>query len=154
MAVTIDKLDIGVYIQYARSLELVEQVKEQFQLDKASSIPPQTQLVEFAPKIAEIELLMGILSSRENPWAFFFPPMRFREHRRTPFSRHQKRVKNAQGQDMSEDDYLLELIEGVECKTEKESEEKELIKDAVKKRQSIEAMIEDIISHMGMFVQG
>ena len=91
MAVTIDKLDIGVYIQYARSIQAVEETKEAFQLDKASAIPPQTQLVDFAPKFSEIDLLLGYIPSRENQWAFFFPPRRYREQRRSPFSRNRKR---------------------------------------------------------------
>jgi hypothetical protein len=151
MPVTIDKLDIGVYIQYARSIQVVEQVKEQFQLDKASAIPPNTQLIDFAPKLAELELLMGMVYSRENPWAFFYPPPRFREQRKSPFARYRK---SALLSTTEEEEELLAILDGVDCRTAEEEVDRDILKSAVRKRKAINDMIDDVINHIGMFVQG
>jgi hypothetical protein len=153
MAVTIDKLDIGVYIQYARSIQLVEETKEEFQLDKASAIPPQTQLVDFAPKFAEVDLLLGYIPSKENQWAFFFPPRKFKDQRRSPFSRDKKKGFSILG-DEKDEQILIELLDGVDCKTAEEEVEREILKTAVKRRKHINDMIDDVMNHIGMFVQG
>ena len=84
---TIDKLDIGVYIQYARRTQLVEQINRQFHLKDASSIPVQTQIVNIYPALKEIDILMGVIAIA-TPWAYFFPPKKYRRSRRSPFARH------------------------------------------------------------------
>ena len=81
---TIDKLDIGIYIQYAKRTTMIEQINQQYHLDEAGSIPAQIQVLDVYPKLTEMDLLLGV-GPVQNPWAFFFPPPQFRFQRRSPF---------------------------------------------------------------------
>jgi len=75
--VTIDKLDMGIYVQYARRTQMLEQISEQYHLDQASSIPAQIKVYDAYPKPLEIDILLGSRIT-QNPWAFFLPPPKFR----------------------------------------------------------------------------
>ena len=79
---TIDKLDIGIYIQYARRAEYIEGIKSQYHLDQASSIPAQTQVTDLYPKLSELDLLLGVQRSYA-PWAYFYPPKSFNLRRKS-----------------------------------------------------------------------
>jgi hypothetical protein len=81
---TIDKLDMGIYIQYARRTQLIEQINQQYHLDQASSIPPQLSLISLHPRLTEMDILLGVVPV-QTPWAHFFPPSQFRFQRRSPF---------------------------------------------------------------------
>ena len=81
---TIDKLDIGIYIQYARRTTMIEQINQQYHLDEAGTRPAQIQVLDVYPKLSEMDLLLGV-GPIQNPWAFFFPPSQFRFQRRSPF---------------------------------------------------------------------
>ena len=70
---TIDKLDMDIYVQYARRTNMVEQTSQEYHLDQDSSIPAQIRVFEFYPKLAELDLLLGV-RIMQNYWAFFFSP--------------------------------------------------------------------------------
>ena len=84
---TIDKLDLSVYNLYAIRTKMIEQTQELYQLDKAGTIPPQTMLVNFYPKMNELDILLGNIAMF-TPWAYFYPPRNFRYQRRSPFAFH------------------------------------------------------------------
>ena len=81
---TIDKLDIGIYMQYARRTNMIEQINQQYHLEEAASIPPQIQVLDISPKLTELDLLLGV-RTMQTSWAFFSPPPEFRFQRRSPF---------------------------------------------------------------------
>ena len=37
---TIDKLDVGIYLQYARRTEMIEKINQEYHMADAGSIPP------------------------------------------------------------------------------------------------------------------
>src|SRR5215216_4943920 len=84
MATTIDKLDLSVYNLYAIRTRMIEQINQQLRLDQASSIPPQIQVLDAYPKLAELDLLLGNTPLLA-PWAYFYPPRLFSSKRRSPF---------------------------------------------------------------------
>ena len=70
---TIDKLDVGIYINYARRTEYIEQIHKQFHLEEAASVPPQTLVTDLYPKLSELDLLLGVTRTYA-AWALFYPP--------------------------------------------------------------------------------
>ena len=86
-AVTIDKFDIGIYIQYARRTQLIEQVMSQYHMREAQAVPAQALIVDLYPKLAELDLLLGI-ATLSSPWAYFYAPRSYSAQRRSPFSFH------------------------------------------------------------------
>ncbi len=147
---TIDKLDIGIYIQYARRTQLIEQIKSQYHLDEASSIPPQIQVLDLYPKLAEIDLLLGTVPVRA-PWAYFFPPPKFRYQRRSPFSFF--RVAPSLGSFDKEDEDEQKLDE-IECETEEEEKEKRALKACFEQISKINSWLSFIVGRVGQFLQG
>src|SRR5882672_1099137 len=86
-AVTIDKFDIGIYIQYARRTQLIEQVLSQYHMRDATSVPAQALIVDLYPKLAELDLLLGV-ATMSSPWAYFYAPKSYSTQRRSPFAFH------------------------------------------------------------------
>jgi len=147
---TIDKLDIGIYIQYARRTHMIEQINQQYHLDEASSIPPQLQVLDFYPKLSEMDILLGV-GTVQNPWAFFFPPPQFRYQRRSPFGFF--RVAPSLGSFEEEEQNERELDE-IECKTEEEEKEKKTLKNCFEQIKKINNWISFIVGRVGQFLQG
>lgn len=147
---TIDKLDINVYNLYALRTRMIEQINQQLQLDKASSIPPQTLILDIYPKMTELDLLLGIVPVA-TPWAYFYPPKRYEFLRRSPFSFF--RVAPAFGslEDQEEDERKLADIE---CETEEDKKEKVVLTNCMKKIDWINQMMSFIIGRVGQFLQG
>ncbi len=145
---TIDKLDLGVYIQYARRTQYVESVKQQYHLDEASSIPPQTSVTDVAPKLSELDLLLGVVRSYA-PWAYFYPPKNFRFTRRSPFTR--AKISPSIGSDEDEDE---EILNSVNCQTPETKEEKETLKQCIKQLRTINEWLGYIIGRAGQLLQG
>ncbi len=147
---TIDKLDINVYNLYALRTRMIEQINQQLQLDKASSIPPQTLILDIYPKMTELDLLLGIVPVA-TPWAYFYPPKRFEFLRRSPFSFF--RVAPAFGslEEQEEDERKLASIH---CETQEEEKEKAVISNCMKKIDWINQMMSFIIGRVGQFLQG
>ena len=147
---TIDKLDIGIYVQYARRTNMIEQITQQYHLDEASSIPPQIQMLDFYPKSSEMDRLLGI-GIIQNPWAFFFPPPKFRYQRRSPFGFF--RVAPSLGSFEEEEENERELDEVI-CETEEEEKERQVLKNCFEQIKKINNWISFIVGRVGQFLQG
>ena len=149
-AVTIDKFDIGIYIQYARRTELIEQVRQQYHMPEAQGVPAQTLIVDIYPKLSELDLLMGVATIRA-PWAYFFPPKRYPAQRRSPFAFHRiiPIFGSDEGQEKEE-----EKLNDIECETEEEEAEKSLIKACFKQIGEINELMRYIGGRIGQFLQG
>lgn len=147
---TIDKLDIGIYIQYARRTNMIEQLTQQYHLDEASSIPAQIQVLDFFPKLPEMDILLGV-STIQNPWAYFPPPSKFRFQRRSPFGFF--RVAPSLGSFEKEEENEKEL-EDIECETEEEKHEKKALKNCFAEIKKINQWISYIVGRVGQFLQG
>lgn len=147
---TIDKLDIGIYIQYARRTQLIEQINRQYRLEEAASIPPQLQLVDLYPKLSELELLLGVVPVQA-PWAYFFPPPRFKFQRRSPFGFF--RVAPSLGS-FDKEDEDEEKLDETACETEEEEKEKKAIKACFAQIDKINNWLSFIVGRVGQFLQG
>lgn len=147
---TIDKLDIGIYVQYARRTQMIEQISQQYHLDEASSIPAQISALALYPKLSEMELLLGSGVIRA-PWAYFLPPPKFRFQRRSPFGFF--RVAPSLGSFEKEEENEKELDE-IECETEEEEKEKKTLKACFGQIKTINNWISFIVGRVGQFLQG
>lgn len=147
---TIDKLDIGIYIQYARRTQMLEQINQEYHLADAASIPPQIRVLDLYPKLSEIDLLLGTGAIR-TPWAFFFPPAQYRYQRRSPFGFF--RVAPSLGS-FEEEEENEQKFEQIECKTEEEEKEKKVLKGCFEQIGKINSWISYIIGRIGQFLQG
>jgi hypothetical protein len=147
---TIDKLDLSVYNLYAIRTRMVEQINQQFRLDKASSIPPQTQVMDIYPKLTELDILLGIVPLH-TPWAYFLPPKDFRNIRRSPFAffRVAPSLGSLEDQEKGE-----QLLDAVVCSTPEEQTEKTAIKNCFKQIDQINRWLGYIIGRVGQFLQG
>ncbi len=146
---TIDKLDISVYNLYAMRTRMIEQINQQFRLDQASSIPPQIQVLDIYPKLSELDILLGIVPLY-TPWAFFFPPPKFRFIRRSPFS---YRVIPSLGSydDQAQDEQKLDDIP---CENADEKQEKETLKGCFREMEKLNNWLSFIVGRVGQFLQG
>jgi hypothetical protein len=147
---TIDKLDIGIYIQYARRTTMIEQINQQYHLEEAGSIPAQLQVLDVYPKLPEMDRLLGV-GVVQNPWAFFFPPPLYRTQRRSPFGFF--RVAPSLGSFEEEEENEKELDE-VECETEEDEQEKAVLKNCFDQIKKINGWISFIVGRVGQFLQG
>lgn len=147
---TIDKLDIGIYFQYARRTQMIEQINRQYRLEEAGTIPAQTTTLIMTPKPSELDLLLGTLP-QFTPWAYFFPPSRFKTRRRSPFSFH--RIAPSLGTlDKHHED--VELIESTVVSTPEEEREKSAMLNCMKQIEKINDWLSYIIGRIGQFIQG
>lgn len=155
-AITIDKFDIGIYIQYARRTQLMEQVLSQYHLREAASVPAQALIVDLYPKLAELDLLLGV-ATYSTTWAYFYAPKSYTEQRRSPFAFHRivpiigEREKNEGEEERGSEE---EILEAIECKTEEESKEKKVLKACFKQIEEINSLLRYIGGRIGQFLQG
>lgn len=147
---TVDKFDIGIYIQYARRTELLEQVRQQLHLPEAGTVPAQALIVDLYPKLAEMDLLMGV-AALHAPWAYFYPPNRFSAQRRTPFAFH--KIIPIFGTQESEAEEV-EKLDAIECSSAQEQEEKEILKNCFGNMRKINDLLHYIGGRIGQFLQG
>ena len=147
---TIDKLDIGIYIQYARRTQLIEQINKQYHFEEAASIPPHIQLVDLYPKMNEMEVLFGVAVT-QTPWALFFAPPRYSFQRRSPFGFF--RVAPSLGSFEKEEESEKEH-DSTPCETEEEENEKMAIKSCFVQIRKINNWLSFIVGRMGQFLQG
>jgi Family of unknown function (DUF5399) len=147
---TIDKLDLSVYNLYAIRTRMIEQINEQFQLDKASSIPPQTVMVDFFPKLTEIDLLLGITPTF-TPWAYFYPPRDYRFMRRSPFAFYRIVPSLGSLKDQEEEESKFAAIE---TNSPEEEEEKAIISNCFAQIDKINGWLSFIVGRVGQFLQG
>lgn len=148
--ITIDQYDLSVYSQYALRTMINEQINQQLRLREASSIPPQIQIVDIHPRMSELDLLLGIIPLH-TPWAYFFPPKRFRFSRRSPFAF--SRVAPSFGSLLRHDDELV-LLQETECETQEEMQEKNALLGVIKELKQINSWMGFIVGRLGQFLQG
>lgn len=148
--VTIDKLDLSIYLQYARRTSMIEQATQQYHLEEASSIPAQARILDIYPKLSEIEILMGA-GRIQNSWAFFYPPPQFRFQRRSSFGFF--RVAPSLGSFEQEEEKERELEE-IECENEEEENEKKALKKCFEQIKKINNWVSFIVGRVGQFLQG
>lgn len=147
---TIDKLDLSVYNLYAIRTKMIEQINQQMRLDQAASIPPQTQMVDFWPRLTELDLLLGIVPLA-TPWAYFYPPMKFGTTRRSPFAFHRVAPSLGSLEDQERDEKQLD---SVECHSPEEESERAAIKSCFKQIGQLNRWLGYIIGRVGQFLQG
>jgi len=148
--VTIDKLDMGIYVQYARRTQMLEQISEQYHLDQASSIPAQIKVYDAYPKPLEIDILLGSRIT-QNPWAFFLPPPKFRFQRRAPFGFF--RVAPSLGSFEKEEEDEERLAE-IECETEEDKKDKKVLQACFAQIEKINGWMGFIVGRIGQFLIG
>lgn len=147
---TIDKLDISIYNLYAIRTRMLEQINQELRLSEASTIPPQTMLVDTFPKLTELDLLLGVAPA-VTPWAYFYPPKRFRFIRRSPFSFF--RVAPSLGT-LEEHEELEGKVGAAACKSAEEKEEKRAIQGCLEQVGKINNWLSFIVGRVGQFLQG
>lgn len=147
---TIDKLDISVYNLYAIRTRMVEQINQQFHLEEAASIPPQTQILNTFVKLSELDLLLGIVPLH-TPWAYFFPPKQFRITRRSPFS-FSRIAPSLQSTD--EHSELYAELMSIPCNSPDEEAEKNIIASCFKEISKLNSWLSFIVGRIGQFLQG
>jgi hypothetical protein len=155
-AVTIDKFDIGIYIQYARRTQLIEQVMSQYHMREATTVPAQALIVDLYPKLAELDLLLGI-TTFSLPWAYFYAPRSYSGQRRSPFAFHRvipfmgERRQDEEGDEQRRDE---ELIEETECMTPEEERERKVLRACFRQIEEINSLLRYIGGRIGQFLQG
>ncbi len=152
--VTIDRFDIGVYIQYARRTQLIEQVMSQYHMRDATGVPAQALIVDLYPKLAELDLLLGI-ATLSSPWAYFYAPRSYSSQRRSPFSFH--RIipfmgEHEHGEDEQKKDE--ELIEEMQCHTPEDERERKVLRACFRQIEEINSLLRYIGGRIGQFLQG
>jgi hypothetical protein len=147
---TIDKLDIGIHIQYARRTEFVERINAQYRLHEASSIPSQLQVVDLYPRMSELDILMGVIP-RLAPWALFLPPDKFNLQRHSPFAFF--RVAPMLGS-LDKHDSDVAKLKRTKCKSKKKKKEKKTLLALFETVEEINDLIGFVIGRVGQFLQG
>jgi hypothetical protein len=147
---TIDNLDFDVYRLYAVRTKLIEEINQQYRLQEAGSIPPQTQLIDTFPKLNELDLLIGAVPVL-TPWAYFFPPKLFRARRRASFTFSRIVPSLGTEEEQNRDEATLNSIE---TKTPEEAKEKEAISACFKQINKLNGWLSFIIGRVGQFLQG
>lgn len=144
---TIDNLDLNVYRLYAVRAKMVEEINQQYRLQDAASIPPQTAVIDTFPKMTELDILLGIVP-RHTPWAFFLPPKRFRRTRRSSFA-FSRIVPSLREEEEEE-----KALNDIETNTPEEAQEKEAIASCFKEIHKINGWLSFIVGRVGQFLQG
>jgi hypothetical protein len=149
-SITIDRLDIGIYIQYARRMQLVEQIEAQYHYKDATTIPASALIVDLYPKLTELDLLLGVGTTLA-PWAYFYPPNAFSAQRRSAFAFH--RLAPIFGKSDAE---ILEekKLDEIECSSDEEESEKSAIRGCLKKLKELNELVRYIGGRIGQFLQG
>lgn len=149
---TIDNLDIGIYIQYARRTQLIEQINQQYHFEEAAAIPAhvQIQIVDLYPQLTEMDILFGVPAT-QTPWAYFFPPSRYRFQRRSPFGFFRVAPSLGSFEKEDEDEQKLEQIE---CETEEDEKKKKALKSCFEQITKINDWLSFIVGRVGQFLQG
>lgn len=150
MAETIDKLDMSVYNLYAIRTRMIEQTMAQFRLDKAGAIPPQTAIIDYYPRMNELDILLGV-QAMFTPWAYFYPPKNFRFQRRSPFAFYRVAPSLGSFKDQEE---LEERVAAIECSTPEEVSEKAAITGCLKQVDKLNEWLSFIVGRVGQFLQG
>ncbi len=147
---TIDQLDISVYNLYALRTRMLEQINNELRLNEAASIPPQTAIVDYYPKMTELDLLLGV-APVVTPWAYFYAPKQDNTLRRSPFAFYRivPTLGSADKQDEDEGN-----LESYVCESEEEEGEKKTIVKCLGQIRKINDWLGFILGRVGQFLQG
>lgn len=148
---TIDKLDLSVYNLYAIRTRMIEQTNQQLRLDQAGTVPPQIQVLDIYPKLTELDILLGI-APLHTPWAYFFPPTKFRDKRRSPFGF--SRLLPSLFSSQEEQDKCEQAVAFMQCRNEDEEQEKQAIVRCFNQISTINRWLSHIVGRVGQFLQG
>jgi len=146
---TIDKLDLSVYVQYAQRTQYVEQIRQEYRLDQAETIPPQLMVVDFTPKPSEMDLLLGVITVT-TPWAMFLPPKRWRERRRSPFAVASVAPSLGTSEEQME---LADEIEQVQTSSAEEAREKKVLMNCFQQLHRLNDWLGHVVGRIGQFLQ-
>jgi hypothetical protein len=147
---TIDQLDQSIHDLYAIRTQLVAETKKQFHLEEAPSVAAATYIQNISIQPSHLDLLLGYIPSA-TPWAYFSPPKRFNEMRKTPFTFG--RIAPSL-EDIDEESELFSRVEGQECDDQEEEKKKESILETFKMIHQLRSWAGEIIGKMGQFLQG
>jgi hypothetical protein len=147
---TIDKLDISVYNLYAMRTRMIEQINEEYHLEAASSIPPQTHVMNTYAKLSELDLLLGIVAYN-TPWAYFFPPKLFHVKRRSPFT-FSRVIPSLMSTEEGSEEY--NNLFSVPCETPEEEKERSALAACFKEISKLNNWLSFIVGRVGQFLQG
>jgi hypothetical protein len=149
---TIDKLDIGIYIQYARRTQMIDDMNRQIRLQEADTIPAQLQLLNIYAKPSEMDILLGVITVT-TPWAYFFPPKNYSLQRRSPFTFAQiAPIFTIFGDDEKESDE--DKLNKLACSSPDEEEEKKTMIRCLQNLKKINSWMTFVVGRMGQFLQG
>lgn len=147
---TIDKLDIGIYIQYAKRTQMIEQLNQQYHVTESRAVPTHAEVVDIYPRMSELDMLLGIVP-RHAPWALFSPPKKFRKQRKSPFAFG--RVITSLGSDEEREEDERKLLEQ-DCDDEDEKKEQKVLLNCLKQVGTINDWMSFIVGRVGQFLQG
>lgn len=147
---TIDNLDVNVNYLYAIRTRMIEDINAEMGVNRDSTIPPQTAVVNLTPRLTDIDILLGIVPLF-TPWAYFMPPKNFRLQRRSAFAFSRVAPSFGSLQQQAEDEAKLAAIE---CGSTEEEVEKAAIGSCLKQIDKINGWIGFIIGRVGQFLQG
>jgi hypothetical protein len=148
---TIDQLDIRIYVQYAKRASQVEQIQREYHLTDATSVPPQTRVVDIYPKLTELELLLGVSPFLHKPWAHFAAPEQFDTQRWSPFAFGQ--VAPMLGS-LEKQNLLRKKLKEKKGKGRRNRKRRNAILDCLDEVDELNTMLGFIIGRMGQFLQG
>lgn len=158
-AVTIDNFDVGIYIQYARRTQLLEQVMQQYHMKEAGSVPAQALIVNLYPKLAELDLLLGVATMGAS-WAYFYAPKSYSNQRKSPFAFHriipilEEREQKKEGDEEGEEEKEKDILEQIPCNTLEEEAEKKILRSCFKQIEELNSLLRYIGGRIGQFLQG
>lgn len=148
---TIDNLDLSIYNLYAVRTKMMEQISTELRLDQAASVAPSVQVMDIYPRLTELDILLGLAHTSYTPWGYFFPPKKFRNVRRSPFSF--ARVIPSFGSDEVVEE-METLLQNVTTSSKEEDEEKQMIVRCLGKITLINEWMSHIVGRVGQFLQG
>jgi len=147
---TIDQLDISIYNMYAIRTRMLENFNQKVRLREDYTIPPQTMMVDTFPKLSELDILLGV-APVVTPWAYFYPPKRFRFIRRSPFAFFRVAPSLGSLEQHPEDEAK---VAQVECHSPEEENERDAILGCLAQIEKINDWLSFIIGRVGQFLQG
>lgn len=147
---TIDKLDVGIYNQYARRTQSLEEISRQYNLDQASFIPAHALTVATSPKMGELDELFGIVRV-ENSYALIEAPVGYDGQRRSSFSFF--RVAPSMGS-FEEETESERLLQSIKCEMQEDKANKKILEECFGQIKEINSWLSFIIGRMGQFLQG
>lgn len=151
--VTIDRLKIDAYLDYAERTTLAEQVSKQFPPGQLSGLSDQVRIDTVTPQLTELDLLLGVVSVT-TPWALFLAPDilygKKRKHR-VPFGVSSLLPSLGSPEEC---DILQQKLLGVACSTPEEEREKHTLDNYFSTLQKLNIWLNDIFNRIHQFIHG